>query len=201
MCADNGNSGVFVSGGFMQVNQSQVSQNNIERKVERQDVKEVSVDSMQQANKKQVNAAILQGAIDQVGNGIQDQPMSLVLKSALQGINEALQDIQPEASLKDSYESGIDFSPEAVAERIVSFSTNFFSAYQEQHPELSEQEARDSFTELMIGGVEQGVGEAKEILEALSVLEGDVADNIDKTMELILERFESFRNPEEQVEA
>lgn len=177
----------------MLVSHSNMNQTAIDAQTKSKPAQAQSTENAQQANKKQLNANILQGLIDHTGKSIQDEPLSLVLKTALQGINDALKEIDPENSLKDSYESGMDFSPEAVAERIVSFSTNFFSAYQEQHPELSEQEARDSFTELMIGGVEQGVGEAKEILEALSVLEGEVADNIDKTMELVYEGFETFR--------
>lgn len=163
-----------------------------------------STESLQQINKKQLNAAILQSAIDQsnkTSSSIKDQPLALVLKTALQGINDALKEIEPAQSLQQSYESEVDFSPEATAERIVTFSTNFFNAYQEQHPELDPQEARDTFADLMLEGVEEGIGEAKDILKALSVLEGDVEQDIDLTMSFILEGFEKFRNPEPAVES
>lgn len=163
-----------------------------------------TTESFQQINKKQLNAAILQGAVDQSNkssSSIKDQPLALVLKTALQGINDALKEIEPTQSLQQSYESEIDFSPEATAERIVTFSTNFFSAYQDQHPELDPQQARDTFADLMLEGVKQGVGEAKDILKALSVLEGDVEQDIDKTMSFILDGFEKFRNPEPTVES
>jgi len=163
-----------------------------------------STESLQQINKKQLNAAILQSAIDQsnkTSSSIKDQPLALVLKTALQGINDALKEIEPTQSLQQSYESEVDFSPEATAERIVTFSTNFFNAYQEQHPELDPQEARDTFADLMLEGVEEGIGEAKDILKALSVLEGDVEQDIDLTMSFILEGFEKFRNPEPAVES
>ena len=165
-----------------------------------------STESLQQINKKQLNAAILQSVIDQsnktsTSSSIKDQPLALVLKTALQGINDALKEIEPTQSLQQSYESEVDFSPEATAERIVTFSTNFFNAYQEQHPELDPQQARDTFADLMLEGVEQGVGEAKDILKALSVLEGDVEQDIDLTMSFIVEGFEKFRNPEPTVES
>ncbi|MEJ6122446.1 DUF5610 domain-containing protein [Vibrio sp. 2-Bac 85] len=163
-----------------------------------------STESLQQINKKQLNAAILQSAIDQsnkTSSSIKDQPLALVLKTALQGINDALKEIEPTQSLQQSYESEVDFSPEATAERIVTFSTNFFNAYQEQHPELDPQQARDTFADLMLEGVEEGIGEAKDILKALSVLEGDVEQDIDLTMSFILEGFEKFRNPEPTVES
>lgn len=191
----------------MQINQRQTSVeiDATEKKHNEKNKKtdSASTESLQQVNKKQLNAAILQGAIDQANqssSSIKDQPLALVLKTALQGINDALKEIEPTQSLQQSYESEVDFSPEATAERIVTFSTNFFNAYQEQHPELDQQQARDTFADLMLEGVEQGVGEAKDILKALSILDGDVADDIDKTMEFILQGFDKFRNPQPEAE-
>ena len=187
----------------MQINQSQAHV-DVEQKMKSNKNESVPTESLQQVNKKQLNAAILEGAIEQTNqstNSIKMQPLSLLLKTALQGINDALKEIEPTYSLQESYQSETDFSPEAVADRIVSFSTNFFSAYQQQHPELGEQEARDTFSALMLAGVEEGVGEAKDILQALSVLEGDVEEDINKTMEFILQGFEKFRNPEKTMES
>jgi hypothetical protein len=181
----------------------QITQRPVNTEVEQTDKNKkttsTKTESLEQTNKKQLNAAILQGAIDQAdksSSSIKDQPLALVLKTALQGINDALKEIEPNQSLQQSYESEIDFSPQATADRIVAFSTNFFSSYQEQHPELSEQEARDTFSDLMLAGVEEGIGEAKDILKALSVLDGDIESDIDKTMAFILEGFDKFRNPE-----
>lgn len=143
------------------------------------------------SQKKQLNAAIIESTLE-FSNSIGDKPLSLVLKTALQGINEALKADGVETTVEDAYESGIDFSPEATAERIVAFSTKFFSAYQEQNPELSEEESLTSFVDVIKGGIEQGFGEAKEILEGLKVLEGDIANNIDKTYELVQQGLQSF---------
>ncbi|MDA7745745.1 DUF5610 domain-containing protein [Psychromonas sp.] len=182
----------------MQVNQSQTNI-EVEKKV-KGNQSETAVLSSEQINKKQLNAAILQSAIEHSNqsSSIKEQPLALVLKTALQGINDALKEIEPTQSLQQSYESEVDFSPEATAERIVTFSTNFFTSYQEQHPELGEQEARETFSDLMLEGVKKGVGEAKDILKALSVLEGSVETDIDKTMEYVLQGFEKFRNPESE---
>ena len=182
----------------MQINQSQnnvdVNQNGTVNKSE-----STTTESLQNINQKQLNAAILEGAISQ-GNksssSIKEQPLSLLLKTALQGINDALKEIEPNQSLQQPYETNVDFSPEATADRIVTFSLNFFNAYQEQHPELDDQQARNTFADLMFEGVEKGVGEAKEILKALSVLDGSVADDIDQTMAFVLQGFENFRYPE-----
>lgn len=143
------------------------------------------------SQKKQLNAAIIESTLE-FSNSLGDKPLSLVLKTALQGINEALQADGIETSVEDAYESDIDFSPEATAERIVAFSTKFFSAYQEQNPQMGEEESLTSFMDVIKGGIEQGFGEAKEILEGLKVLEGEIADNIDKTYELVQQGLQSF---------
>jgi len=143
------------------------------------------------SQKKQLNAAIIESTLE-FSNSLGDKPLSLLLKTALQGINEALKADGIETSVEDAYESGIDFSPEATAERIVAFSTQFFGAYQEQHPEMSEEESLTAFVDVIKGGIEQGFGEATEILEGLKVLEGDIANNIDKTYELVQQGLQSF---------
>jgi len=143
------------------------------------------------SQKKQLNAAILESSL-KFSNSIGDQPLSLLLKTALQGINEALQAGGAENNVEDVYESGIDFTPEATAERIVAFSTQFLSSYREQHPEMSEEESLTAFVDIIRGGIEQGFGEAKDILGGLNMLSGEIATNIDKTYELVQEGLQSF---------
>jgi hypothetical protein len=42
------------------------------------------------------------------------------------------------------------------------------------------------------GGIEKGFKEARDILEGLQVLGGDVAANIDKTYELVMKGLDDF---------
>jgi len=142
-------------------------------------------------NKKQLNAAIIESSL-KFNTTIGEQPLSLVLKTALQGINEALKESGVENSVEDAYESGVDFSPEATAERIVSFSTQFLSSYREQHPEMSEEDSLSAFVDIISGGIDQGFGEAKDILGGLKVLAGDITNNIDKTYELVQSGLQDF---------
>ncbi len=148
-------------------------------------------ESITVSQKKQLNAAIIESSL-KFNNSIGEQPLSLVLKTALQGINEALQAGGLETNVEDAYESGIDYSPEATAERIVAFSTQMFGAYKEQHPEMEEDELLTSFIDVIGGGIEQGFSEAKDILSGLKVLDGDIATNVDKTYELVQEGLNSF---------
>lgn len=148
-------------------------------------------DSISVTNKQQLNAAIIESSL-KFNTTIGDQPLSLLLKTALQGINEALKGTEVETSIEEVYESGVDFSPEATAERIVSFSTQFFGSYREQHPEMAEDEALTAFVDIISGGIDQGFGEAKDILSGLKVLEGEIGDTIDKTYALVQEGLQSF---------
>lgn len=152
---------------------------------------EKTQESASVTNKKLLNASILKSSI-KFSESISSQPQTLVLKAALQGINEALQKMGVDSSVESASESGIDFSPEATAERIVSFSTQFLGSYQEQHPELSEEESLTAFVDLISEGIDQGFGEARDILGGLKVLEGDIADNIDKTYEFVGHGLQSF---------
>jgi len=146
-------------------------------------------------NKKQLNAAIIESSL-KFNTTMGDQPLSLLLKTALEGINEALKETgvahRAESNVEDSYQSGIDFSPEATAERIVAFSTQFLAAYQEQHPEMAAEESLTAFVDIISGGIEQGFAEAKGILGDLKVLAGDISHNIDKTYQLVQTGLESF---------
>ena len=148
-------------------------------------------DSIALSNKKQLNAAIIESTL-KFSSTVGDQPLSLLLKTALQGINEALQDAEVDHSVEDAFESGIDFSPQATADRIVSFSTQFISAYQEQHPEMAEEESLTTFVDIIKGGIEQGFGEAKDVLSGLDVLAGDISDNIDQTYQLVQQGLQAF---------
>ncbi|MCI2282798.1 DUF5610 domain-containing protein [Colwellia sp. MSW7] len=148
-------------------------------------------DPISVTNKQQLNAAIIESSL-KFNTTIGDQPLSLLLKTALQGINEALKGTEVETSIEEVYESGVDFSPEATAERIVSFSTQFFGSYRDQHPEIAEDEALSAFVDIISGGIDQGFGEAKDILSGLKVLEGEIGDTIDKTYTLVQEGLQSF---------
>ncbi|MFL0802600.1 MAG: DUF5610 domain-containing protein [Agarilytica sp.] len=137
----------------------------------------------------QTNAATLQAHLD-----VRNDPMRLIYKAALEGINEALAPSMGPDAAQQIQDSGIDVSPQATAGRIVDFSTAFFSQYQEQNQDMSLEEQVDSFLSLIGGGVDQGFSEAREILDGFGVLEGKVKEDIDKTYDLVFEGYEDFRN-------
>ena len=142
------------------------------------------------AAKEELNAAIIQSSIDV--SSASSSPQALLLKTALEGINDALKASMGENAIQNAYDSGLDVSPEATAERIVSLSTAFFGSFQEQHPELSEEEALTKFIDVISGGIDTGFSEARDILSGLQVLEGDIASNIDSTYDLVQQGLRAF---------
>jgi len=141
--------------------------------------------------KKQMNAQILKAA-SEASISAGDKPLALVLKTALEGVNKALQATMGDNAIQKSYEAGVDVTPKATADRIVSLSTAFFGKYQEKHPDMSQQEALKSFTDIISGGIDTGFSDARKILEGLGVLKGDIAKNIDKTYSLVQEGLKYF---------
>ncbi len=141
--------------------------------------------------KKQLNAQILKAA-SEASISAGDKPLALVLKTALEGVNKALQATMGDNAIQKSYEAGVDVTPKATADRIVSLSTAFFGKYQEKHPDMSQQEALKSFTDIISGGIDTGFDDARKILKGLGVLKGDIAKNIDKTYSLVQEGLKSF---------
>jgi len=156
--------------------------------------------SQRQVVQREHNVAILQAHQD-VSISFKSEPLALVYQTAIDAINKELEPELGGNSIQRGYESGIDVSPEATADRIVSFSTGLFSLYQQQHPKLSEQEQLDKFLDVIGGGIDQGFSEAREILDGLGVLEGDIASNIDKTYELVQEGLAAFRQKFETAES
>ena len=141
--------------------------------------------------KRQLNTAILQSNIKASINA-GNQPITLLFMTAIDGINDVLKDELGENSIQNAYDSGLDISPEATANRIISMSTAFFSQYQDKNPNISDKEAAKSFVSIIESGIKKGFEEAKEILDGLNVLEGAIGSNIEETFDLVQKGLISF---------
>lgn len=140
-------------------------------------------------NRSQQNISIVQASISvSISSG--NEPLALLLKSAIQGINEALApEFGPDA-LQNAMSQ--DNSPEGTAGRILSTSTGFFDAYAQQHPEKDAETLVKDFVDLIRGGFEKGFQEASDILQGLGVLSGDIKAGIDKTYGLVQKGYDDF---------
>ena len=151
------------------------------------DATKTGVDASRQA----LNASILKTSME-VSLSAGNNSMSLLFKSAIEHLNQALAPEFGDDAIQKAADSGMDFSPQATADRIVSMSTAFFGKYAEQHPEKDQATALKDFTQLIGGGIDKGFAEARQVLDGLKVLEGDIAANIDKTYELVQSGLKTF---------
>ena len=138
------------------------------------------------------NTAILK-ANEQVSLRSNNDSLSLLYKTALEGINAELEPVMGENAAQKIYDSGIDTSPEATAERIVAFATGLYGRYKELNPDKSEEENLNNFLKIIGGGIDKGFDDAKDILKGLKVYEGEVESGVDKTYGLVMQGLDSFR--------
>lgn len=143
--------------------------------------------------KQEQNTAIVRAQME-VSLTMGNEPMALLYKTALDAINEALDPTQETKPIQTAYDNQVDVSPEGTASRIVSLATGFYQAFQQQNPELGEEESLDNFMTVIRGGIDQGFKDAREILESLSVLDGKIASDIDSTYDLVQEGLTHFVN-------
>ena len=144
-----------------------------------------------QQQKAALNAAIMESSAAALG--VRDQPLALVLRCAIEAINERLAPTMGENAIQRAADEGLDVSPEATAERIVDLATGLFHAFREKYADADETEVLENFMLTISEGIERGFEEARKILGGLSILEGDIADNIDKTYALVQEGLAAFK--------
>lgn len=149
--------------------------------------------SATQAAKDMTNATLMT-AMEEVSLSAGQESLALLYRAAVEAIDEHLAPYLGENSTQKGLDQGIDYSPEATADRIVSFGTQFFGMYQQQNSNLSFDEQLDGFMTVIGDAIEQGIGEAKDILEGLQVFNGDIKTNANKTHELVLEGLQEFRD-------
>ncbi|MFB2681556.1 DUF5610 domain-containing protein [Shewanella mangrovisoli] len=156
-------------------------------------VEAASKQTAQQTSKQLMNQAIL-SAQEDVSLKSGDQSMALLYRAAIEAINKELAPSMGENAIQTAYDNNVDTSPEATADRIVSFATQFFSIHQQQNSNMSLDEQLDSFMSIIGGAIDNGFKEARDILSGLKVLQGDIADGVDKTYGLVQEGLQAFRD-------
>jgi hypothetical protein len=146
------------------------------------------------AANQQLNVAIVQSALT-VSLSTKNDPLSLVYKSAIENINDQLKPTLGDNAIQNSMSQ--DNSPEGTAGRIVSLSTGLFELYKKSFPNEDEATVLDRFVKVIQGGIDQGFGEARGILQGMNVLDKPVGDstiggNIDKTYTLVTQGLADF---------
>ena len=113
----------------------------------------------------------------------QNNPTELILRSAMEKINEMFAPHLGEGAIQKAVDSGLDMSPEATAERIISFATQLISKVEARQVDLpaEERSSREQlFTNVQVG-IERGFEQARDVLEGLQALNGEVKESTDAT--------------------
>ena len=88
--------------------------------------------------------------------------------------------------------SPLDFSAEATAERIFSFSISLFGIYQAQNPDESAESALANFEQLVHDAIDEGFGEARNMLEDLGRLDEQTTEFLDEIHSIVLLLMDEF---------
>lgn len=166
-----------------------------------------SASELSAENRRQLNQTILDNqlslslqsdnkAMNLLYRAISDAVEKRMAAQAPQNANDSTE-ATAETGLNKTY-SNEDTSPQATADRIVSFATNFYQAFREQNPELNDEDGLEQFMQEIGKGIDQGFADARDILSGLKKLEGKVADDIDETYSLIQKGLQDFRERMQQ---
>ena len=167
---------------------------------------------MSRANRQELNQSILQSQLE-ISLKSDNKSLGLLYRTVLGAVGKSLKndgekpplpdqaaDKATEARNKDKpavgnnpYSQTEDTSPQATADRIVAFATNFYQQYREQNKDLSDEDAMTKFMGIIGGGIDKGFAEARDVLDGMGELQGKVKDDIDSTYELIQKGLQSFR--------
>ncbi|MDR2186674.1 MAG: DUF5610 domain-containing protein [Azonexus sp.] len=147
--------------------------------------------AIRQAVRQSTNLQILQASAE-VSLKAGKQSMTLLYRSAIDRINDALAPQFGPNAIQSAIDSGVDTSAEATANRILQFSTAFFDRYAAQNPGKDPEQLATDFIALIRGGFEKGFNEAKSILSGLGVLNGGIADGIQQTWDLVQKGYDDF---------
>ena len=115
--------------------------------------------------------------LGQSGPLTMEQAIAIVTERSMSKLRAVVGDARAALGIPEG--SALDTSPEATAQRIGDFALNFFDKYQQQHPEVSGDDARKQFADFIGKAIGQGIQEAQGILGALSALNPDVNQKID----------------------
>jgi len=122
-------------------------------------------------------------AADQTGFSVKNNPPELILQAAMEKINEMFAPHLGDGAVESAVASGQDMSPEATAERILSFATRIIGRAEADQADLSpdEQSSREQLFNNIQTGVERGFEQARGILEGLQTLNGETKETVDAT--------------------
>jgi hypothetical protein len=144
-----------------------------------------------QGTRTSMNAMIIEASLKiSISSG--DNAQGLLYRTTLESIYEAINTkfeskITPEYQMPETIDS-----PETASNTILTFSLGLYASYSSRYSSQDESTTATNFIDLVRGGFEKGFNEAVDILKGLDVFKGNVADEINKTWELVQKGFDDF---------
>ena len=135
-----------------------------------------------------------------VGQQIDANYVQTVLDTSLTDkINGAFQSAGMDTNVESLLSSGLDFSPQATADRIVGMATSFFGAFQLNHQGQEKGIQIEGFTSLVKDAVKAGFEEAGSILSGIGDISPEIAADIDETFSLVMKGLDDFAEEQESA--
>ena len=121
-----------------------------------------------------------------------EQAAGIVTERSMEQLRQVVNEARDALGLDDDAPG--DTSPGAAAGRIMEFALGFFERFREEGGgrELEEAEARQAFADLIGPAIEEGIGEARDILTALNAMNAGVTRFIDGVSKEIGVRLDEF---------
>lgn len=143
-----------------------------------------------------LNAQIIEASL-KVSIQVGDNPQGLLFRTSLESIYESIggfkSNINPDYKMPSMNDANNPYAtPEGTANVILSFSLGLYAQYSQSHQGEDEAQTATNFIELVRGGFEKGYGEAVDILKALSVFDGNIKSDIEKTWELVQKGYDDW---------
>jgi hypothetical protein len=114
-------------------------------------------------------------------------PTQLILQSAMDKINEVFAPYLGDHALERAGDSGMDFSPKATADRIMSFANHLIGRTEIEQIDLpaEEQRSREQLFNNVKLGIENGFAQSRDILESMQALHGGTKETVDQTYDYV----------------
>lgn len=143
-----------------------------------------------------LNAQIIEASL-KVSVKAGDNAGGLLFRTSLESIYESIggfqSKIDPDYKMPSMNDANNPFAtPEGTAGVILGFSLGLYERFAESHKGEDEAEVAAKFIETIRGGFEKGYGEAVDILDALSVWNGNVKSEIEQTWNLVQKGYDDW---------
>ncbi|MDX8394782.1 MAG: DUF5610 domain-containing protein [Mariprofundaceae bacterium] len=142
---------------------------------------------------KQATKAMIMQQLINVDMGSLSKSQELLFRSVIEKLDEILAPIQGKNATQKAADAGIDFSPEATAQRITSHASGMIARFQSENQLEQDDPKLEEFINLIQASIQKGFEYAKGILSGFEVFNDDVENNFEATRTEVLKNMNAIR--------